>query len=86
MATYRYLVTVETTSRSPLASDSIQSEIDSNLESAIFDIEIEHFTVEPLPQRAYPGQGFDGRYDLTAENWQDRDRPAPLSPDGRYQS
>ena len=50
MATYRYIVTVEMTPCTTLTSADIQSEIDSNLEYGVIQLDIEHFTVEPLSQ------------------------------------
>jgi len=76
MAIYRYIVTVELNGNSKqiaVSGQTIQDEIDSNLESTVLRYGIEHFTVEPVSptfgQQFYPGQGF-----VTAPN----------SPDGRY--
>jgi hypothetical protein len=65
MATYRYIVTIETSNG--LTDERLfAEEMDSNLESCVLDYGIEHFTVEPVSptfgQRLYPGQGFDSRY------------------------
>ena len=49
MAIYRYIVTVN--AEDHVTTDTgqrIADEIDSNLESAIDELGIEHFTVEPL--------------------------------------
>lgn len=78
MAVYRYLVTVETIADSQLTADDIANEIDSNLEYDMLHGELEDFTIKPAGY--YPGQGFAHASDY----WQDANRPAPLSPDGRY--
>jgi hypothetical protein len=67
MATYRYIVTVETDNAdSRIDRQFLLEEIDSNLESVVLEYGLEHFTVEPVSptfgQRLYPGQGFDSRY------------------------
>ncbi len=75
MVTYRYVVTVE--AEEHVTSDTgrrIADEIDSNLESVIDVLGIEHFTVECMPVYYWPGRGFV------------ESSLAPLSPDGRYQS
>ncbi len=74
MATYRYIVTVETEHEDSYTRNMVESEIDSLLGYDMLGGQIEHFIVELVSptfgQRLYPGQGF-----VTA---------APLSPDGRY--
>jgi len=73
MATYRYIVTVETRDSGGFTTaqhgDLIQQEIDSNRDYELDSLNIEHFTVTPYVPRLYSGQGFtrDGQTDTFGE-------------------